>query len=108
MRVLDAELVFADGKIPPAYFLRLGGLLVEVYASERAVNDTSNNRLAGWRHLALLVPSIDAAREHLSARGVVFDDSIKPAGGGGTVLFFKDPEANLWHLVERSASSIVR
>jgi hypothetical protein len=32
---------------------------------------------------------------------VAFDDPIKPAGGGGRVLFLKDPEGNLLHLVER-------
>jgi predicted enzyme related to lactoylglutathione lyase len=35
----------------------------------------------------------------------VFEDSIKPAGGGGRVLFFKDCEGNLLHLVERPEDS---
>jgi len=33
---------------------------------------------------------------------VIFSEPIKPAGGGGRVLFFKDSEGNLLHLVERS------
>jgi hypothetical protein len=37
-----------------------------------------------------------------------FTEDIKPAGGGGSVLFFQDPEGNLLHLVERTANSSVR
>ena len=33
---------------------------------------------------------------------------IKPAGGGGRVLYFSDAEGNLLHLVERSADSPLR
>jgi catechol 2,3-dioxygenase-like lactoylglutathione lyase family enzyme len=33
---------------------------------------------------------------------------VKPAGGGGRVLFFPDPEGNLLHFVERSADLTVR
>jgi predicted enzyme related to lactoylglutathione lyase len=29
------------------------------------------------------------------------EEPVKPAGGGGRVLFFSDPEGNLFHLVER-------
>ncbi len=104
-RVLDAEVLYADGKQPPAFFLRLpGGLLIEVYASHRRLEETSDNSLAGWRHLALRVSSIEAIRDRLTEKGVKFDAAIKPAGGSGRVLFFKDPEGNLWHLVERPAN----
>jgi hypothetical protein len=30
---------------------------------------------------------------------------MRPAAGGGRVLFFADPEGNLLHLVERPADS---
>ena len=61
----------------------------------------------GWRHVALRVDSIEAAKAELEGRGVKFTEEIKPAGGGGRVLFFQDPEGNLLHLVERSAESPV-
>jgi predicted enzyme related to lactoylglutathione lyase len=51
----------------------------------------------------LRVDSIETTRAQLSARGVSFTEEIKPAGGGGRVLFFKDEEGNLLHLVERPA-----
>jgi glyoxylase I family protein len=86
---------------PPAFLINLGGMLVEIYAAEAGIPDTSNNRVAGWRHIALKVGSIEDARKRLEERDVEFNESIKPAGGGGRVLFFKDPEGNLLHFTER-------
>jgi catechol 2,3-dioxygenase-like lactoylglutathione lyase family enzyme len=109
VRVLGARLVFDDGQKPPAVFLELsGGLLLEIYAASSISGEASNNRLAGWRHMALRVDSIEAARDELIARGVKFIDPIKPAGGGGRVLFFNDAENNLLHLTERPGDSIFR
>ena len=106
VRVLDAKLEFDNGQTPPAFFLSLsGGLILEIYAAETALKETSNNSLAGWRHLALQVASIEPAKVALEAKGVAFTDPIKPAGGGGRVLFFRDAEDNLLHLVERPANS---
>ena len=101
-RVLGAREVFTDGKTPPAYLLALnGGALIEIYPADSSRAEPGDNRLAGWRHLALRVGSIEAAREALQRSGVVFEEPIKPAGGGGRVLFFRDGEGNLLHLVER-------
>ena len=49
--------------------------------------------------------SLETARALLEQRGVKFTEAVKPAGGGGRVLFFRDAEDNLLHLVERSAES---
>jgi len=102
VRVLGAFEILTDGKVPPAFLLGLdGGLLMEIYPADSSSAETGDNKLGGWRHLALRVDSIESAREELVKRGVKFEDQIKPAGGGGRVLFFKDPEGNLLHLVER-------
>jgi glyoxylase I family protein len=107
-RVLEARILFDNGAQPPAFMLVLpGGQLLELYPAAHARPETNDNSLAGWRHLALCVDSIDAARAELSRRGVQFTESPKPAGWGGRVLFFADPEGNLLHLVERPADSPV-
>jgi HAD superfamily hydrolase (TIGR01509 family) len=107
VRVLGGEVVFATDTTPPAFFVKLrGGLWIEIYGADAALTETQNNRLAGWQHLALRVESIVAAQERLRQAGVRFDEPIKPAGGGGQVLFFKDPEGNLLHLVERPAGGV--
>ena len=108
LEVLGFREVFTDGKSPPAFLIEMAdGLLIEIYPGETSVDATGNNKLAGWRHLAVRVDSIESARDELARRGVIFDKPIKPAGGGGRVLFFKDREGNLLHLVERSAGPML-
>jgi glyoxylase I family protein len=107
-RVLGAKPVFDNGQNPPTCLISLGNVWFEIYAADKSLPDTANNKLAGFRHLALRVDSLDAAKAELEKRGVKFTEEIKPAGGGGRVLFFPDPEGNLLHFVERSADSPVR
>lgn len=103
VNALGGEVIFQQ---PPAFFVRLpGGLLIEIYAAAREVVGTGDNGVAGWRHVALRVDSIETARGTLQARGVTFEEPVKPAGGGGRVLFFRDAEGNLLHLVERPAGT---
>ncbi len=107
VRVLGAKERFNNGQTPPAFFLELGGgLMIEIYGATGSVKDTANNGMAGWRHLALRVDTIEAAQAELTQRGVVFTEAPKPAGGGGRVLFFADAEGNLLHLVERPKESV--
>ena len=108
-RVLGAEVVFANDQAKPAFLLTLPGqLLLEIYSGEFSAPQTSNNQLNGWRHLALRVDSLAAAKAELEKQGVKFTEQVKPAGGGGSVLFFQDPEGNLLHLVERPVDSSIR
>lgn len=100
--VLGAKVVFDNGQTPPAFLVDLGsGTLIEIYSADSGLPQIEDNKLAGWRHLALKVASLEKARGLLEARGVAIDQPIKPAGGGGRVLFFKDRDGNLLHLVER-------
>ncbi len=104
--VLDARVVFCNAESPPAYLLELpGGAWIEIYPGNCSVREQPDNKLPGWRHLALRVRGLDEARVLLEGRGVRFSEPIKPAGGGGRVLFFEDSEGNLLHLVERPADS---
>jgi glyoxylase I family protein len=102
-QILGAKLVLDNGQNPPTYLISLGDLWFEIYAAEAPLPNRNNNKLAGFRHLALRVDSLDAAKAELEKRGVKFTEEIKPAGGGGKVLFFADGEGNLLHLVERPA-----
>lgn len=106
---LGAHCIAPTGDTPP-FFIRPPGAntLFEIYNSTGANPVTEDNGLAGWRHLALRVDSLETARVELETRGVKFLDPIKPAAGGGRVLFFKDGEGNLLHLVDRPADAKVR
>jgi catechol 2,3-dioxygenase-like lactoylglutathione lyase family enzyme len=106
VRTLDAAMIYTNGKTPPSFFVRLpGGVLLEIYAAQAANPETANNKLAGWRHMALRVDAIVTAKTLLETRGVKFTKEIDSAFAGGRVLYFADPEGNLLHLVERPADS---
>jgi catechol 2,3-dioxygenase-like lactoylglutathione lyase family enzyme len=103
VKTLGATVAFASNKQPPSFLVRLpGGVMLEIGAAASFDNDASNNAVVGFRHLGLRVDSIEESRDKLLQRGVTFTDIIKPAGGGGRVLYFADCEGNLLHLVERS------
>ena len=105
-KIFGARVVYASSEIPPAFFIEMpGGALIEIYQGHYAADEISDNRLNGWRHVALTVDSIDAAKQSLTDKGVEFTEAVKAAGGGGRVLFFQDPEGNLLHLVERTPGS---
>lgn len=104
VKVLGATAVCDNGRTPPMFLLSIpGGIMIEIYPGDFALEQTRDNKLNGWRHAALRVDSIEAAKTELETLGVRFAEDIKPAGGGGRVLFFQDPEGNLLHLVERPA-----
>ena len=104
-RVLGAKEVFNNGQNPPTCLISLGNVWFEIYTAEKSVPDTANNKLAGFRHLALRVDSLDAAKAELEKRGVKFTEAERVAAGGGRILFFADGEGNLLHFVERPKDS---
>jgi glyoxylase I family protein len=101
VRTLGARVIFDNGQNPPTFFVALSNVWFEIYAAEKNLPELGDNKLQGFRHLALRVDSIDAAKIELEKRGVKFTEQIKAAAGGGRVLFFEDCEGNLLHLVER-------
>jgi glyoxylase I family protein len=102
-RVLGAKLIFDNGQSPPTCLISLGGVWLEIYQADEPLPDRGNNKLAGFRHLALRVPALDATKAELEKRGVTFTEEVRPAARSGKVLFFEDGEGNLLHLVERPA-----
>ena len=102
-RVLGAKALWDNGQNPPTCLISLGNVWFEIYPADAAPPERGNNKLAGFRHLALRVPSLDAARLELENCGVKFTEEVRPAAGGGKILFFADGEGNLLHLVERPA-----
>jgi glyoxylase I family protein len=104
-RVLGAKPVFDNGQTPPTCLISLGNVWFEIYAADKSLPDTANNKLAGFRHLALRVDSLDAAKLDLEKCGVKFNEAERAAAGGGRILFFEDLEGNLLHLVERPANT---
>jgi glyoxylase I family protein len=106
VRVLGARVVFESNEGFPVLLAFSGtDSMIEIYAGDSSLPDVSNNKLNGWRHVAVRVPSLEVAKADLEKCGVQFTESPRPAAGGGRILFFQDPEGNLLHLVERTADS---
>ena len=102
IRVLGARESWPNGPNPPTLLIALpGGGWFEIYAAEKLLPELANNKLQGFRHIALRVDSLDAAKAELEKRGVRFSEAERPAAGDGRILFFADCEGNLLHLVER-------
>ena len=101
-RMLGARHLWDNGQNPPTCLIALGNVWVEIYPADKSVPQTADNKLAGFRHLALRVDSIDAAKTELEKRGVKFTEEVRAAAGGGKILFFADGEGNLLHFVERA------
>ena len=55
--------------------------MIEIYPADSARAEPGDNRLAGWRHLALRVDSIEIAREALIRQGVIFEESSLSLNG---------------------------
>lgn len=105
LQVLGASVHWTNEATPPAFLLELpAGGIIEIYPAVETVTDGAPNGRQGLRHLALKVADLDAARGTLETAGVLFTEPVKPAGGGGRVQFFQDPEGNLLHLVERPST----
>jgi glyoxylase I family protein len=104
-RVLGAREIFNNGQNPATCLIALGNVWFEIYAAEKSLPETANNKLAGFHHLALRVDSLDAAKIELEKCGVKFSEAERPAAGGGRILFFEDCEGNLLHFVERTKDS---
>lgn len=101
-RALGAREIFSNRQNPPTLLIALpGGGWFEIYEANGAPENRGDNGLAGFRHIALRVDSLDAAKAELERRGVQFSEAERPAAGGSRILFFADCEGNLLHLVER-------
>jgi len=82
------------------YFVEAAdGGLIEIIPEE-GKREESGMRTPGMRHIALSVDDFDMARNHLSAQGIKFEGEPY-TNQGNRLVFFKDPDGNLLHLIYR-------
>ena len=76
------------------------GTMIEIIPAEGELSESAP-KSAGLRHLALSVIGFEMECERLEAAGVSF---LEPPliKGGNKVVFFRDPEGNILHLIERA------
>ena len=82
------------------YFIEAAnGVLIEIIPAE-GERAESAMRSPGMRHIAILVHDFDGAQRQLAAQGVQFEGQPY-LNQGNRLLFFKDPDGNLLHLIQR-------
>jgi len=83
------------------YFIRAhdGGML-EIYPAKHSAAPVDNVH-RGLRHIALSVSNLDAEIGRLRSTGVTVPDDSIVMTPDMKLAFFRDPEGNLLHLVER-------
>ena len=98
--------VYNNKKTPPTLLLKgQNGIMIELVPGEGRPRIKADEKDEGWRHLAILVSNFDQVMADLTKKKVEWIGDIK-VGSDGTVRarFFKDPEANLVHIIERKGT----
>jgi glyoxylase I family protein len=84
------------------YFIRAPGVgMLEIYPAQHPT-DPVDNVHRGLRHIALSASGIDAEVSRLRSAGVTVPPETFVKGPDMAIAFFRDPEGNLIHLVERA------
>lgn len=82
------------------YFVEAkNGSLIEIIPAEGERPQTGM-RTPGMRHIAISVEHFDAAYQQLSSQGIHFEGEPY-MNQGNRLVFFKDPDGNLIHLIHR-------
>lgn len=99
--VLGLEIVSENANEPPTLFLRSSdGAMIEVYPGN-SPEVLPENKRQGLRHLAFQTDDIEQDREALVTRHVEIVDDLTTHPNGAKTLFFRDPEGNLLHFLQR-------
>ena len=82
------------------YFIEArNGNLIEIIPAEGEA-PPSGMRTPGMRHIAIAVENFDEARNQLAQQGTKFEGEPY-TNEGNRLVFFKDPDGNLLHLIQR-------
>ncbi|HLH03202.1 MAG TPA: VOC family protein [Bryobacteraceae bacterium] len=82
------------------YFVEAeNGALIEIVPSEGEA-PAVGMRTPGMRHIAIAVDDFDQAYEELARQGTKFEGEPY-TNEGNRLVFFKDPDGNLLHLIQR-------
>jgi glyoxylase I family protein len=106
VRLFGFKVAYENNKTPRTYILYVNdGCMIEIYP---AVEDSGiyGNKVSGIRHLAFIPDNFEEVCTALKDSGVEITDEPKVSASGVKTMFFRDPEGNLIHLVDRPAPLI--
>lgn len=104
VKMLDFAVVFNNGKVPATYMLKgPNGTMLEILPAASGEPYEYSQQEVGIRHLALLVDDFEGTLQFLQNKGVTdfFDDRRSE---NSKLIYFRDAEGNLLHLIWRSKS----
>jgi len=103
VKVFGLRIVYDNGKQPPTFLLKApDGMVIEILPATNGTRTDCNLTAAGFRHLAVTVDDYDAAEAHLREHGIT-DFIERRETEKSRLLFFRDPEGNILHLMWRAA-----
>jgi glyoxylase I family protein len=76
------------------------GTMIEIIEAAPETRPVEGMKAAGLRHLALTVSDFAAAHSKLVEKGVTFLGDVQKSEGN-SLVFFRDPEGNILHLLHR-------
>jgi len=97
---LECRPILDTGKT--VYVRSTNGVVLEFVFAERQL-PMPLMRDMGLRHIAFLVDDLDGACRELEQRGISFVDATQ-AMSGLRLRFFRDPEGNFLHIVQREVA----
>ena len=102
VKTFGLKIVSDNGATPPAFMLKSpDGRMIEILPATSGEPAQYDQFLHGLRHLAWQVTDFDRALAHVRAQGVTeFFDHRESADF--RLIFFRDPEGNLMHLIWRA------
>ncbi|MDR3590654.1 MAG: VOC family protein [Negativicutes bacterium] len=101
VKMFDFTVASDNGKAPATYLLKTpDGTILEILPAASGQPGDYGQQQAGIRHLALTVADFEAALKTLQDKGITdfFDDRRSESY---KLIFFRDPEGNLLHLMWR-------
>ena len=102
IRLFELRVVYDNGKQPPTFLLKApDGMVLEILPASGGHPADYGQTQIGIRHLAVTVDDYEAAEAHLRLHGV--NEFIeRRETETAKLLFFRDPEGNILHLMWRA------
>ena len=96
------SVAYKNAKTPPTFFVKPAqpGSMIEIVPAAEKPLARRELTDPGLAHVALSVTDLVKTMAELSAKGIRFEGDVKVSGDVKAV-FFRDPEGNNLHLIER-------
>jgi len=101
IKLFGLRVVYDNGKQPPTFLLKApDGMVIEILPATSGAKADYSQSASGFRHLAVTVDDYEAAEAHLRENGIT-DFIERRETESSKLLFFRDPEGNILHLMWR-------